>query len=130
MSAASEALDAMIAACTKLKTLVPDAMPELVATVRAEVDRTIAAGESAYGEQWQLTQEGQRPLRNAAQAVTVIAVNKTIYVTVTGVEARHHLGRVKGKRKRGIIPERGIPSAMADSMRAVLERAFRDAVKA
>lgn len=130
MSAATEALQSIIDSLGKMETLVADSMPALSAAVRAEVERTITAGTTAYGEQWQATKKGERPLRKAAAAVTVTPVNKTIYITLSGPEARHHLGRVKGKIKRGIIPERGLPSAMANSMRAVLERAFSDAVAA
>jgi hypothetical protein len=127
VSAAAEALDAMIASCRKMETLVADSMPALTAAVRAETERTIAAGTSAYGEQWQPTQQGERPLKHAAKAVTVLSVNRTIFITIVGPEARHHLGRVKGKRKRGIIPERGLPSTMANALRAELERAFQNA---
>jgi hypothetical protein len=102
-------------------------MPALSAAVRTEIERTVAAGTTAYGKPWEATKTGERPLKHAAKAVVVTSVNKTIYITLSGPEARHHLGRVKGKRKRSIIPERGLPSTMADSMRAVLERAFSDA---
>lgn len=128
MSAATDALDAMIASCRKMETLVADAMPALTQTVRAESERTINAGTTAYGEQWQPTLTGDRPLQHAAKALTVLSVNQTIYVTITGPEARHHLGRVKGGRKRGIIPERGLPSTMANALRDVLAKAFDDAV--
>lgn len=130
MSAATEALQSMIDSVNKLETLVADSMPALSKAVRTEVERTIAAGTTAYGEQWEATKKGERPLRKAAAAVVVMSVNKTLYITLSGPEARHHLGRVKGGRKRGIIPERGLPSTMADSMRAVLQRAFDEAVAA
>lgn len=126
MSAATEALDAMIAATSGLTTLVDDAMPALAKSVRARIEETIAAGTTSYGEPWAPKQDGGQPLVNAASAVAVAAVGRTIYVRVMGVEARHHIGSVKGKRKRAIIPERGLPSAMANNMRAVLQRAFEE----
>lgn len=128
MSAASEALDAMIASVRRMEALVADSMPALTAAVRAEAERTIAAGTTAYGQKWQDTKRGERPLRNAAKALSVMSVNKTIYITLHGPEARHHLGRVKGGLKRAIIPERGLPSAMANAIRTTLEKAFNDAV--
>jgi hypothetical protein len=129
VSAATEALDAMIASTLSLGSLIDDAMPALSKAVQQNIERTIAAGTSAYGEPWAAKQDGSRPLVNAVSALTVVPNGRTIYVQVTGPEARHHLGRVKGKRKRGIIPERGLPSAMANDMRAVLERAFEERVK-
>lgn len=128
MSAATEALQQMIDACERMSTLVPDTMPALTKAVRAEIERTITAGTSAYGEPWKPTKDGEKPLRNAAKALNVSWVNRTIYVTLIGPEARHHFGIVKGKVKRGVIPERGLPSTMANAMRAELERAFRAAV--
>jgi metal-dependent amidase/aminoacylase/carboxypeptidase family protein len=118
MSAATDALNALVASMQNLQTLVPDSMPALVAAVRTETERTITAGTTAYGQRC-----------HAAKALTVMSVNKTIYITLTGPEARHHIGRVKGGRKRAIIPERGLPSAMANAMRAVLQRAFDEAVQ-
>ncbi len=126
MSAATEALDAMIASTSSLGSLVNDAMPALAKAVKQSVERTIAAGTTSYNEPWAPKQDGSRPLVNAAGALTVVPNGRTIYVQLTGAEARHHLGRVKGKRKRGIIPERGLPSAMANDMRAVLQRAFEE----
>lgn len=129
MSAATDALGNMIASLRSMETLVADAMPAITKAVRADQERTIRAGTTAYGQQWQPTKTGERPLRNATKALTVMSVNKTVYITLDGPEARHHKGRVKGGRKRAIIPERGLPSAMADSIRAVLQRAFNEAVQ-
>lgn len=129
MNAGDNALAAMIASCRKMETLVADSMPALTQAVRAEMERTIAAGTTADGEQWQPTKQGLQPLRQAAKAVSVLSVNKTIFVTIVGPEARHHLGYVRGGRKRAIIPESSeIPSPMAQSLRAVLQQAFDNAV--
>jgi hypothetical protein len=126
VSAATDALDAMIASTRGLSSMVDDCMPALTRVVRQNIERTIAAGTTSYGEAWEPKQDGSRPLVNAANALTVVPNGRTIYVQLTGAEARHHLGRVKGKRKRGIIPERGLPSSMANDMRAVLQRAFEE----
>jgi hypothetical protein len=116
----------MIASTRSLSSLVEDSMPALTRVVRQDIERTIAAGTTSYGEPWAPKQDGSRPLVNAANALTVVPNGRTIYVQLTGAEARHHLGRVKGRRKRGIIPERGLPSSMANDMRAVLQRAFEE----
>lgn len=118
----------MIASVQKIETLVADAMPALSKVLRAEVERTIAQGTNAYGEKWQPTQKGEQPLRHAAGALTVMSVNKTIYITIAGPEARHHLGYVKGGRQRAIIPIGKLPDPMASAMRSVLEQAFSNAV--
>jgi len=136
MSAATEALDAMIATCNALENLIGEAMPALTKAVRTNIERTITAGTSSYGEPWKPTKQGQQPLRHAANALSVIYVSgvrerqiRTIYVILKGPEARHHKGRVKGGLKRGIIPERGLPKAMANDLRKVLYQAFNEAVQ-
>ena len=129
MSAAENALQAMIASMERLGSLVDDAMSDVTQAVLAEQRRTMAQGMSAYAEPWKLTQEGKRPLQHADKALKVMSVNRTVYITLLGPEARHHLGHARGKIKRGIIPERGLPSAMADSIRNVLQQHFDDAVQ-
>lgn len=124
MSAATQALDAMIASTLALGTMVEDSMPALAKAAEQSIKRTIAAGTTAYGAPWEPKQDGSRPLVNAADALVVTHANRTIFCQLKGAEARHHLGMVKGKRKRAILPVRGLPSAMANDLRAVLERAF------
>ena len=129
MSAATEALAAMIASVQRMETLVADSMPELAKAVQTELERTIAAGTTAYNQPWKPTQSGEPALVHAADALRVMPSGKTIYVTLGGVEARHHFGNVKGKVKREILPVRGLPSSMAKALQAVLERNFQKAAQ-
>lgn len=129
MSAATDALQSMIDSANRVSSLVDDAMSDVTQAVLTEQRRTMAEGMSAYAEPWKPTLKGKAPLQHADKALRVMSVNRTIYVTLHGPEARHHLGRVRGKVKRGIIPERGLPSAMADSIRNVLQQHFDDAVQ-
>lgn len=119
-------LDAMIARVRKLPELAKRAAPDVAIVVESELHRTIAAGTTPYGEAWKLTQDGSRPLTHAAQALAVVAVGSTIYVRLTGPEARHHLGRGRGGVKREVIPTRGLPPRMAAPIRAALARCFTD----
>lgn len=129
MSDATDALQAMIDSVARISTLVDDAMSDITEAVRAEQKRTIADGMTPYGEKWKPTKQGTPPLQHADKTLTVMAVNRTVYITIFGADARHHLGRGRGKVKRGVIPERGLPSAMANSIRAVLSDHFNDAVQ-
>lgn len=126
MSAATEALDAMIASISSLETLVPESLPALSEACQRSVERTIADGTTAYKKPWQPTADGRKPLRNASKALKVATVGTTVWINITGVEARHHLGAVKGKVKRPIIPERGLPGVLAKELRAILEANFQE----
>ena len=129
MSAATEASQTMIDATQRISTLVDDSMSDITQAVLAEQRRTMGQSMSAYAEPWKPTKEGKAPLQHAEKALKVMSVNRTVHITLHGPEARHHLGRARGKIKRGIIPERGLPSAMADSIRNVLQKHFDDAVQ-
>ena len=122
-------LDALIARVRKLPELAQRAAPDVARVVEAELHRTIAAGTTPYGEPWKLTQDGAKPLVHAADALAVVAVGTTIYVRLTGPEARHHLGRGRGGVKREVIPTRGIPPRMAAPIRAAIGRCFTELVK-
>lgn len=120
----SDQLDAMIATIKKLPELGKLAAPDVAVAVENELQRTIAAGTTPDGEPWKLTKDGDKPLTHAAKALTVVAVDRTIFIRLTGPEARHHLGRGRGGVVREVIPTKQIPAKMADAIRSVLARHF------
>jgi hypothetical protein len=122
-------LDAMIATINKLPELGQRAAGDVALAVEAELHRTIAAGTTPDGKPWQLTKDGARPLTGAAKALAVVPVGTTIYVRLTGPEARHHLGRGRGGVVRQVIPTKQIPAAMASAIRAEVTRHFNEVTK-
>jgi hypothetical protein len=122
----SDQLDAMIATIKKLPDLGKQAAPDVARAVETELQRTIAAGTTPDGEPWKLTKDGDRPLTGAAKAVAVVAVDTTVFVRLTGPEARHHLGRGRGGVTREVIPTKAIPAKMASAIRDVLLRHFTE----
>ena len=105
-------------------------MPKLARVVGAGIERTIAAGTNPYGEVWKPTLDDHQPLQNAMKAVTVTAVDRSIFVRVVGVEAKHHLGAVRGKKVRRIIPsKKRIPGEIAIGMKRVLDEHFDQTVR-
>ena len=117
-------LDAMIATIRKLPELGKQAAPDVALAVENELHRSIAAGTTPDGKAWQLTKDGARPLKDAAKALAVVPVGTTIFVRLTGPEARHHLGRGRGGVTREVIPTKEIPARMATAIRGVLVRHF------
>lgn len=118
-------IDRMVATLKTLDKLGAKAADDVAHVVEAELRRTIAAGTTPDGKQWEPTEAGERPLRNAAAALGIAAVGSTVYVRLTGPEARHHKGRARGGIVREIIPTRGIPDVMAGEIRAVLAEHFK-----
>jgi len=119
-------LDRMIATVRQLPELAERAAPDVADVIERELMRTTTAGQSPNGTPWQLTLEGGKPLTGAAKAIGVAAVGRTIYVRLTGVEARHHLGRARGGIERQVIPTGRLPPRMADAVREVLGRHFAE----
>ena len=128
-AAASAEVQSMIASLKAFGDL-STVMPKLTRAVAVEIERTIAAGTNPYGEPWKPTIDGHQPLRNAMKAVTVGAGEQTIFVRVKGVEAKHHLGAVWGKKVRRIIPsKKRIPDPIAAAMKRVLDEHFDQTVR-
>src|SRR3954471_14793920 len=122
-------LDAMIATINKLPELGKRSAGDVALAVEAELRRTIASGTTPDGRPWQPTKDGARPLAGAANALAVVPVGTTIYVRLTGPEARHHLGRGRGGIVREVIPTKTIPAAMASAIRAELVRHFGEVTR-
>jgi hypothetical protein len=126
MSSGDVALRAIIAQIEALpEALVEGAAPEIASELHAAITRQISAGTDPDGKPWDRTQQGAQPLVNAANALRVTAVGSTIVARLTGPEALHHRGAVKGGKVRQILPSNEIPDPVAKAIRVVLDRRFR-----
>jgi hypothetical protein len=117
-------LDAQIARLRSLPHLARDSAPAVARAVEAEIVRQIGRGVGPDGKAWAPTEDGNRPLQNAAKALTVRALGTTIICRLDGPEARHHLGFVRGGKVRQILPTGKIPDPMTRAIRSVVERKF------
>ena len=121
----SIALNAQIAKLRRLgPALTKGGAPAVALAVRGELAAQIAAGTGPDGRAWKPTKAGTPPLRNAAAALTVRAVGTVVVATLSGVEARHHLGAVKGKVKREILPTGKIPDPVTRAITRVVTAEF------
>lgn len=118
-------LDEHIRRIRQLPELVDRAAPDIAKAVERELQAQIRRGETPSGRSWKPRADGGAALFNAGKALTVRAVGKVIVARLTGPEARHHLGAVRGGIRRQILPTRTIPADMADGIRETLAREFR-----
>lgn len=122
-------LDRMLATIRALpRALTVDLAPAIADAMRADLQRTIAAGTAPDGTPWALRKhDGARALQDAAASVHVAALGAYIYVRVTGVEARHHQGTIKGKVKRQVIYQgTSMPPGIVQRVEAITARKFQD----
>lgn len=106
------------------KVFVSGSAPIVAKAIDKEIAKQIDASEGPDGKPWKPTKAGTAPLQNASEAVTVKAIGKVVLVKVVDVEARHHLGAVKGKVKREIIPTGAIPTPITRAITRVLTGEF------
>lgn len=121
-------LQAMIERLHSVPEVIDAAMPDCVDAMRAHLQKTIAAGTDSYGKALKLTKEGDQPLQHAAKSLHVAVAGRTLFVRLTGVEAKHHLARVRGRVMRPLIPIREIPPAVVELMRKALTEHFQQQI--
>lgn len=102
------------------------AAPLIAKEAKKIVEQDIAASRAPDGTPWPKTEDGHEPLKNAANAVKVSAVDSTIVFEVSGVEAKHHRGRVKGGKRRALIPARSIPQTLTLAIKRALSKTFQN----
>ena len=124
MSSGHEVLREMKQRLRELGDIAEDVAPEVAVAVQDELTKQIERGVGPDGRPWKLTRDGRKPLRNAAKALTVRVIGSVILTQLTGPEARHHLGAVRGKVRRAILPTRRIPDPMVRAIRRVIEQRF------
>lgn len=126
-------LEAMRAKLAALPGMIGRAAPAIAEALDAELQRNIAADVAPSGVAWKPTQDGRDPLTNAGRALIVKAIRTAaatvVLARLVGVEARHHIGSIRGSSKanwlaRPILPNAKIPKPVASAIHAVLQMEF------
>ncbi len=123
---AFSALQGAIDGLAALGALPSDVAAAAVEPLRKLLTANIEEGVAPNGKPWPLTADGKKALRNAAKALTVKSSGATIIATLTGVEARHNFGNVKGKVKRQILPTRNSIGGVAKILQQISAAKFAE----
>jgi hypothetical protein len=103
-----KAIDTM----AKIGRLPQDVAAAAAPLLEKQLLANIAAQRGPDGKAWQPSANGAPVLLNAGKSLKVGSTGPTLWARLYGVEARHHLGAVKGGVRRRILPRR-------DSMKGV-----------
>lgn len=132
-SDATATLEHVIESLHEIEGLAERAAPLIADAFRKYLRGTIAAGTTPYGEAWRERRRregGGQALQNAGAALGVEAIGVRVFTRVTGPEARHHRGIVKGGIKRMIIPVRVLPPVMAAQAHEILTKLWNETMAA
>lgn len=118
------ALDAQIKKLRQLKTIPEVSAPAVAVAAKQEIKRQVRRQQGPDGKPWPKGKNGQPVLQRAGNAVRATAIKSAVVLTLDDQYARHHLGAVKGKVKREIIPTTKIPRPMTRAIERVVTGEF------
>lgn len=122
---AMDELDRQIARLNELSTShLIRSVPKVAKATRELTDKQVASGVSPSGLPWRKTKKGEQALQGASAHIDISVVGTVIVVAVEGHHARHHLGAVKGKIQRRLIPTETIPTPLSNAIRQVVNAEF------
>jgi hypothetical protein len=117
-------LNDLIRKVRALPRVVEEALPEAARELEKIIAGNVAAQRGPDGQPWPKPKDPETTdvLRNAMKSVTVRAIGRVLIATVRGIEARHHLGIIRGRVKREIIPTKKTPAPMIEALKRVILR--------
>lgn len=118
------ALDAQIRKLRELGEIPARVAPRVAQSAKREIQRNVSAQRGPDGKPWPKGKQGQPVLRGAGKAVRASAVGSVVVLSLDDHHARHHLGAVKGKVKREILPTTKIPRPMTRAIERVVTGEF------
>lgn len=99
-------------------------------TIETHLRGTIAAGQAPDGTPWKpRVLDGGKPLKNAADGLSVRVAGRNVIVSIKGRWTFHHFG-AQGKPTRRVIPWQALPTKLGNAIRAGFVEPFKAASKA
>jgi hypothetical protein len=125
MSDGYTVMQGLVAKLRELGQSAEDIAADIAPELRDELASNITSARAPDGTPWKPTLEGNAPLQNAGSALGVAAVGTKVIAVLSGIEARHHYGTVRGKVARPILPSAKLPPQIVELITRVAEKRFR-----
>jgi len=94
-----------------------------------EVLASASRQQAPTGAAWTASKTGERVLRNVASNMRKTISGDVVTLTLSGHYARHHLGAVKGKIQRRILPSRNVPKPISGAIAQAITREFEKVMR-
>lgn len=119
-------MDAQIRKLNQLANGFPERVAPLVgAAGKEELKKQATAQEGPDGKPWEKSEEGKDVLVNSGNKVRVTIEGTSVTFSIRSPEARHHIGAVKGGKRREILPNARIPQKMTKAITKVVTGEFQ-----
>lgn len=125
MSDGHSQMQQMIRRLQKLEKLTERSAPAVAEALADEIIATAGRQEEPGGKAWKPGRSGKPVLVNVAQHLESRAVKDVVLASLSGRYARHHLGAVRGKVKRRILPSRRMTRGVTNAIKTVITGEFR-----
>jgi hypothetical protein len=118
----ADELDEIVARLRAIPRVVEEALPEVARECEKIIAGNIAAQRGPDGVPWPRPADRTQSivLSHAMKSITVRAIGRVLLARVGGIEARHHLGIIRGKVIRRMIPSKTIPGPFIEAIRRVV----------
>jgi hypothetical protein len=113
-----------IAQLNELGELPARSAPKIAVALKREIEANVARQVGPDGKPWPATEAGTPALKNVGSHLRVVAVGSVVIAELEGHYARHHLGAVRGKRKRQILPSGKLTEPMTRAVKSVVTGEF------
>lgn len=118
-------MDDWIARLRELEELPSRSAPKVAVALDRELHANVAREVGPDGKPWPPTEAGTPALKNLDSHLRVKAVGSVVIAELEGHYARHHLGAVRGRKKRPILPSGELTAPMARAVKSVVTGEFR-----
>lgn len=125
----ADELDEIIARLRAIPLVVEEALPEVARECEKIIAGNIKAQRGPDGEAWPKSLDGEPVLQGAMKNVTVRAIGRVLLARVVGPEARHHLGIIRGRVQRKLIPSKKIPGPFVEAIKRVVNKHLQKATQ-
>lgn len=119
-ASSAAALQKQIKRLNEAEKFIPKVAPRIAAEAAAEIRKNVQNQVGPDGKPWPKSKSGEPVLLEIADRMRVEVRGSVIVMSLEGHYSRHHLGAVKGKVRRPVLPSGGTPDAFVVAISKII----------